>query len=191
MSANSNISLRDEEKEVEEKDGWFSKTLLDIKSNSKNVYSKYATKIAFKTKSIYAQDKCFDLVFSMGVLYHQRDPENHLQLLSSHLKEKGSIILETLIAPDEYGDALIPKDSYANMSNVWFVHTKIGLENLANRTKLKISSISSSCKTTNEEQRTTKWMPFRSLSDALDESSDRSIEGLPRPERVILVLKNL
>ena len=107
------------------------------------------------------------------------------------MKEKGSIILETLIAPDEYGDALIPKDSYANMSNVWFVHTKTGLENLVKRTKLKISSISSPCKTTNEEQRTTKWMPFRSLSDALDESSDRSIEGLPRPERVILVLKNL
>ena len=155
------------------------------------IQSKQIKMIPKRIEDLSFADKCFDLVFSMGVLYHQRDPENHLQLLSSHLKEKGSIILETLIAPDEYGDALIPKDSYANMSNVWFVHTKTGLENLANRTKLKISSISSSCKTTNEEQRTTKWMPFRSLSDALDESSDRSIEGLPRPERVILVLKNL
>ena len=46
-------------------------------------------------------DKCFDLVFSMGVLYHQRNPESHLNLLASHLKEGGQIILETLIVPDE------------------------------------------------------------------------------------------
>jgi len=54
-----------DEKSVDEKDSWYSKTLSDIKSKSKKLYSKYSTKITFKTKSIYAQDKCFDLEKSL------------------------------------------------------------------------------------------------------------------------------
>ena len=136
-------------------------------------------------------DKCFDLVFSMGVLYHQRNPESHLNLLASHLKEGGQIILETLIAPDEYGKALIPKSSYANMSNVWFIHSRKGLEDLINKSGLKILKMGPSVKTMPEEQRATKWMPFRSLVDGLSQGLDRTVEGLPSPDRVVLVLTKL
>ena len=136
-------------------------------------------------------DKCFDLVFSMGVLYHQRNPESHLNLLASHLKEGGQIILETLIVPDEYGQALIPKSSYANMSNVWFIHSRKGLEDLINKLGLKILKMGPSVKTMPEEQRATKWMPFRSLVDGLSQGLDRTVEGLPSPDRVVLVLTKL
>ena len=136
-------------------------------------------------------DKCFDLVFSMGVLYHQRNPESHLNLLASHLKEGGQIILETLIVPDEYGQALIPKSSYANMSNVWFIHSRKGLEDLINKSGLKILKMGPSVKTMPEEQRATKWMPFRSLVDGLSQGLDRTVEGLPSPDRVVLVLTKL
>ena len=136
-------------------------------------------------------DKCFDLVFSMGVLYHQRNPESHLNLLASHLKEGGQIILETLIVPDEYGQALIPKSSYANMSNVWFIHSRKGLEDLINKSGLKILKMGPSVKTMPEEQRATKWMPFRSLVDGLSQGLDRTVEGLPGPDRVVLVLTKL
>jgi len=136
-------------------------------------------------------DKCFDLVFSMGVLYHQRNPENHLSLLASHLKEDGKIILETLIAPDEYGQALIPESSYANMPNVRFIHTREGLENLISKAGLKMLDMGSSIKTTPDEQRSTKWMPFSSLVDGLSQDLDRTVEGLPSPDRVVLVLTKL
>ena len=136
-------------------------------------------------------DKCFDLVFSMGVLYHQRNPESHLNLLASHLKEGGQIILETLIVPDKYGQALIPKSSYANMSNVWFIHSRKGLEDLINKLGLKILKMGPSVKTMPEEQRATKWMPFRSLVDGLSQGLDRTVEGLPSPDRVVLVLTKL
>ena len=136
-------------------------------------------------------DKCFDLVFSMGVLYHQRNPESNLNLLASNLKEGGQIILETLIAPDEYGQALIPKSSYANMSNVWFIHSRKGLEDLINKLGLKILKMGPSVKTMPEEQRATKWMPFRSLVDGLSQGLDRTVEGLPSPDRVVLVLTKL
>ena len=134
-------------------------------------------------------EECFDLIFSMGVLYHQRKPEEHLKLLCSHLKEEGTIILETLIVDEEYGEVLIPEGNYANMPNVRFLHTKTGLEKLAKLANLNVASISSSCKTTIEEQRTTSWMPFKSLSDGLNVEKDLTIEGLPRPERVFFTLK--
>ena len=152
------------------------------------VQSKQIRMIPERIEELIVTDKCFDLIFSMGVLYHQRKPEEHLKLLSSHLKEEGSIILETLIAPEEYGEVLIPEGNYTNMRNVWFVHTKTGLEKLAKNVNLNISAISSPCQTTTEEQRTTSWMPFKSLSDALNTDSGLTIEGLPRPERVFLVL---
>ena len=133
-------------------------------------------------------DECFDLIFSMGVLYHHREPEDHLKLLCSHLKEEGTIILETLIVPEDYGEVLIPEANYANMPNVRFLHTKIGFEKLTKQANLNIASISSPCKTTIEEQRTTLWMPFKSLSDGLNVEKDLTIEGLPRPERVFFTL---
>ena len=133
-------------------------------------------------------EECFDLIFSMGVLYHQREPEEHLKLLCSHLKEEGTIIVETLIVPEEYGEVLIPEGNYANMPNVRFVHTKTGLEKLAKQVNLNISSISSACKTTTEEQRTTSWMPFKSLSDGLNFEKNLTIEGFPTPERVFFTL---
>ncbi len=147
--------------------------------------------VPLRIEEISFFDKCFDLVFSMGVLYHQRNPENHLNILTSHLNEGGQIILETLIAPDEYGQALIPKSSYANMSNVWFIHTRKGLEDLINKSGLKILKMGSSVKTMPEEQRATKWMPFRSLVDGLSQGLDRTVEGLPSPDRVVLVLTKL
>ena len=152
------------------------------------VQSKQIRMIPERIEELIVADKCFDLVFSMGVLYHLRDPEKHLKLLSSHLKEEGSIILETLIAPEKYGEALIPERNYANMPNVRFVHTKLGLETLAKKVNLNIVSISSTCKTTTEEQRTTSWMPFKSLSDGLNVGTDFTIEGLPRPERIFFTL---
>ena len=147
--------------------------------------------VPLRIEEISFFDKCFDLVFSMGVLYHQRNPENHLNILASHLNEGGQIILETLIAPDEYGQALIPKSSYANMSNVWFIHTRKGLEDLINKSGLKILKMGPSVKTMPEEQRATKWMPFRSLVDGLSQGLDRTVEGLPSPDRVVLVLTKL
>ena len=153
--------------------------------------SKRIRMIPQRIEEISFLDKCFDLVFSMGVLYHQRNPENHLSLLASHLKEGGQIIVETLIAPDECGQALIPEDSYANMSNVRFIHTRKGLENLVNKAGLKILDMGTSVKTTPEEQRSTKWMPFRSLVDGLSQELDRTVEGLPSPDRVVLVLAKL
>jgi len=42
--------------------------------------------------------------------------------------------------------------------------------------------------TSTDEQRTTEWMPYESLVEALDESNTNlTVEGHPRPCRAVLV----
>ncbi|MDG2060765.1 MAG: tRNA 5-methoxyuridine(34)/uridine 5-oxyacetic acid(34) synthase CmoB [SAR86 cluster bacterium] len=132
---------------------------------------------------------CFDIVFSMGLLYHQRDPLQHLKDLKAHLKPGGRIVLETIIAPDCYGEVLVPKGKYSNMPNVWFLHTILGIEKLVKKVNLSIDNVSKSLITSIDEQSSSDWMPFRSLKDGLDpDSTLKTIEGYPRPERIFFIL---
>lgn len=163
--------------------------LTQFKAINHFIQSNNIAMIPERIEELTFSDKCFDLIFSMGVLYHQRDPEKHMEKLRSHLKDSGRIILETLIVPEQYGEGLKTEGNYANMPNVRLVQTKKGLENLARKTNLNILSISVPCQTTTREQRSTDWMPFRSLSKALNTQLTKTIEGFPRPERVFLILK--
>jgi tRNA (mo5U34)-methyltransferase len=61
------------------------------------------------------KEAVFDTVFSMGVLYHQKDPLLHLQQLKTLLIDEGELILETLIIDKKHGKQIIPKDRYARM----------------------------------------------------------------------------
>ena len=55
----------------------------------------------------------FDIVFSMGLLYHQRDVSAHLNSLRNRMTDIGQLVVETIIAPKEYGDYLKPIGPYA------------------------------------------------------------------------------
>ena len=70
----------------------------------------------------------FDAIFSMGVLYHQKSPIDHLLNIKSMLKPGGELILETLIIDGELGASLMPEDRYAKMRNVWLIPSTSTLE---------------------------------------------------------------
>ncbi|MDX1555076.1 MAG: tRNA 5-methoxyuridine(34)/uridine 5-oxyacetic acid(34) synthase CmoB, partial [Xanthomonadales bacterium] len=64
----------------------------------------------------------FDTVFSMGVLYHRRNASAHLQRLYVLLRPGGTLVLESLVLPDEQAaEVLRPGACYARMRNVWAV----------------------------------------------------------------------
>jgi len=131
--------------------------------------------------------QCFDKVFSMGVLYHRRAPLDHLQQLRECLAPGGELILETLYIDGEEGYSLTPENKYARMGNVWFVPSRATLLRWLQRCGLHNCKIIDESVTTIAEQRATAWMPFDSLSDALDENNNAlTIEGLPAPRRVIV-----
>lgn len=132
----------------------------------------------------------FECIFSMGVLYHRRQPDEHLKLLHDNLHSGGELILETLILHGHEPLEMIPQDRYANMRNVWSVPSLPALMQ-----QLDIAGFSSAAciditRTTISEQRPTDWMPYKSLTDALDpQDSSLTIEGHPGPLRAVIIAR--
>jgi len=131
----------------------------------------------------------FDCVFSMGVIYHRRDPLKHLQLLSKLVRPGGQIVLETLILDGIGKETLVPDGRYARMRNV---HAIPSLESLlgwlgqAGLSDYKVMDVS---RTTVDEQRTTAWMTFESLRESLDEDDmSLTVEGHPAPVRAAILI---
>jgi tRNA (mo5U34)-methyltransferase len=130
----------------------------------------------------------FDTTFSMGVLYHQRSPLDHLRELKGMLRQGGQLVLETLYVPGEESCACTPEDRYARMRNVWLLPTIAELTTWLARTGFTDIEIVDRSETTVDEQRSTEWMRFESLAEALDpEKPGRTVEGWPAPRRVIAV----
>ncbi|MEE4360203.1 MAG: tRNA 5-methoxyuridine(34)/uridine 5-oxyacetic acid(34) synthase CmoB [Pseudomonadales bacterium] len=130
----------------------------------------------------------FDLVFSMGVLYHRRSPLDHLAALATHLRRGGSLVLETLVVEGPDDRVLCPAGRYARMRNVWFLPTPGLLRRWLERLGLVKVRVLDLSPTRVAEQRTTAWMPFESLAEALDPGDpSRTVEGEPAPLRALLV----
>lgn len=132
----------------------------------------------------------FDATFSMGVLYHQRDPARHLAELRATLRHGGELVLETLVFPGDGNSVHQTEDRYARMRNVWHLPTARALETWLRDAGFEDVRLIDVTLTTVEEQRTTEWMPFESLAEALDpQDPGRTIEGLPAPARALMVCR--
>ena len=132
----------------------------------------------------------FDTVFSMGVLYHQRDHMAHLSQLQEMMAPDAELVIETLVVekPEDY--ILVPKGRYAKMRNVYSIPSIKTLKswlNDANFNNIRVVDVS---KTTTAEQRKTPWIGENgaSLEDFLDPLDDSlTIEGYPAPTRAIII----
>ena len=125
----------------------------------------------------------FDSVFSMGVLYHRRDPMEHIKKLYDLTLSGGQCILESLIV--DGNDNLIPPARYARMRNVWCVPTVQQMVNWMQSTGFKNVDVLDVSTTTTDEQRSTEWMTFESLKNSLA-GDERTIEGHPAPRRAVI-----
>ena len=133
----------------------------------------------------------FDSVFSMGVLYHRRNPINHLIELHDLLTVNGELILETLIVNDSdelVNGTLQPIERYAQMRNVWSVMTIKKILTLLTDAGFKNPRCVDENTTSIEEQRRTDWMQYHSLREFLDPNDlNKTIEGYPAPRRGIFI----
>lgn len=133
----------------------------------------------------------FDSVFSMGVLYHRRDPFTHLAELKSCLRPGGELILETLVVEGDERTILTPADRYAGMRNVWFLPSPAVIEGWLVRMGFTQPRLLDVSPTTEDEQRVTDWIGSRhSLPYFLDpEDPGLTREGLPAPRRAIFTAR--
>ena len=132
----------------------------------------------------------FDSVFSMGVIYHRKSPTDHINQLRQCIRPGGELILETLVIEEKFGELLIPKERYARMGNVWSIpscSTLLGWLENSGFVDCRLIDVS---KTTESEQRKTKWMQFQSLSNFLNpKDKSLTVEGYPAPRRAIATAK--
>jgi len=132
-----------------------------------------------------------DTVFSMGVLYHRKTPGTHLEQIHAWLKDGGSMVLETLVLPKGSEESLlVPGERYARMRNVWAIPGVARLVEWVKEAGFSSAVVVDVTPTTTLEQRSTDWMRFESLEQALD-PLDRTltVEGLPAPVRAIVVAR--
>jgi len=134
----------------------------------------------------------FDLVMSMGVVYHRSDPAEHVSRLYRCTRPGGRVLLESLVV--ETPDSLHPGDfpeargRYARMRNVSIVPTIGRMTTWLAAAGFEEISIVDVSPTNIAEQRSTDWMTFESLAEALDPTdSSRTVEGFPAPIRAALL----
>ena len=134
--------------------------------------------------------QAFDTVFSMGVFYHRRSPFDHLLSLRQCLRAGGELVLETLVINGEPGMTLVPEGRYARMNNVWFLPTCDTLAAWLNKAGFIDVRLIDVTATSVEEQRSTAWMTFESLAEALDPlDTKQTVEGHPAPKRATFVAR--
>ena len=127
----------------------------------------------------------FDSVFSMGVLYHRKDPLTHLRELHAHLRPGGELILETLIAHEA---SFSVAERYANMRNIYLIPTENQVQQWLIEAGFRGNRLIHQARTETDEQRSTAWMPFHSLNEALDpQQPQRTREGHPAPRRACFI----
>ena len=149
-----------------------------------------ATVLPLALEDLAAAPLTFDVVVSAGVLYHRRSPLDHLKDLYAKTAPGGTLLLETLVVPGDVDTALVPEDRYANMRNVWFVPAAAACERWLGRVGFGDIRLVDDSVTTPDEQRRTDWMPFQSLTDALDPADNRlTIEGYAAPRRALFAAR--
>ena len=130
-------------------------------------------------------DGTFDAVFSMGVLYHRRDPAAHIRALARHAHRGTTLVVETLVVDDA---PLVRPRRYARMRNVHVIPDVPTLRAWIEAAGFRHVRLVDRTATTVAEQRSTPWMTFQSLADALDPADPtRTVEGYPAPERAVMI----
>lgn len=132
--------------------------------------------------------ECFDTIFCMGILYHQRNPMLMLETLRTTLKRKGLLVLETICLNNDSPYCLFPSDRYQKAKGYWFIPSKKVLRSWLTKAGFQILAMDEPVKTDTEEQHRTEWIRGESLENFLDEYNNAlTVEGYPAPYRVIVV----
>lgn len=127
----------------------------------------------------------FDTAFSMGVIYHRRNPQDHLGRLFRFVRPGGQVVVESVIVRQQ--PSLFPGGRYARMRNVWEIPSPSTLSRWTKEAGFRDVAVVDVTPTSTAEQRRTPWMRFDSLAQALDPHNQQlTVEGWPAPVRAIV-----
>ena len=125
----------------------------------------------------------------MGVIYHRRDPVNHIRDLLRFLRVGGELVLESLVIDEKYGAVLKPRGTLRQDEEHLVDPFPEHPERLAVRGAPHLCRSSGYIRLQRPaEQRATAWTFKQSLADFLDPQNPHlTIEGYPAPQRAIVI----
>lgn len=125
-----------------------------------------------------------DTIFCLGVLYHRADPISALKEIKACLNDGGELIIDNLVLMQDGYFALCPPESYAKMTNAYFIPTIDTMRSWLLRAGFKDIELIGVKKTELSEQRKTEWIEGLSLDSFLDPKDDtKTVEGFDAPVR--------
>jgi len=134
----------------------------------------------------------FDTIFMLGVLYHRSDPIASLKSLFRALNKGGELIVDSFMIDGDDEVALMPKDRYAMIPNIYFIPTVNCFKNWLSRAGFKDIELLEITQTDDKEQRVTDWTFDQSLNNFLDSDDlSKTVEGYPAPKRAYLKAKKI
>ena len=128
----------------------------------------------------------FDLVLSMGILYHSKNPAQHIETIGRLLKSNGTTILETIITKGDTDIRIEKGKTFAGMKNIGVIFKEKNVLNLLNENGFKNIECVDYSETDVNEQRSTKWMTGKSLKDFILPNGN-TIEGYSSFYRAIFI----
>ena len=162
--------------------------VMQFQAFNKYIKTDSVSVLPFKLEDMPTDRPCFDSVFSMGVLYHRRDPLEHISKLKNLMKTDGQLILETLIIDTDKDEILEPGKRYAKMPNVWQIPSPLVLVNWLTQAGFRNIEVVDITRTSHAEQRRTQWMRYESLENYIDPNNpNQTVEGYPPPTRAIVL----
>ena len=135
----------------------------------------------------FSQEKMdFNLILSMGILYHSKKPEDHISVINKLLNKNGFVVLETIISLTQDNINIKKGETFAGMRNIGTIFTKDNLIKLMNISGFKNTECVNEHFTNISEQRATKWIQGKSFKDFI-RPDGRTIEGFPPVCRAIFI----
>jgi tRNA (mo5U34)-methyltransferase len=144
--------------------------------------------LPIRLEAFPVMSSCFNTVFCMGILYHQREPIQALEKMRPLLASGGQLVMETLVLAQKGDAVLIPPGRYAKMNNVYAIPTVTRLEKWLRTAGYRNVRCVDITPTTLAEQRPTEWINSESLDAFLDPlRPGLTVEGHPAPVRAVVL----
>ena len=127
----------------------------------------------------------FDIIFLMGINYHDAQPAEIFHACKTALKPGGQLICESVVVDTTAHLEIFPRGKYAGIGGVYAIPSVSALSRqleIAGFTEVKLQHVA---KMTADEQRPSEFSPQKSLADFIGEDG-YSIEGYPPLHRAAI-----
>ncbi|AFM11117.1 methyltransferase [Turneriella parva DSM 21527] len=137
-----------------------------------------ATFLPLGWQALAGVQKAFDVIFLMGVNYHEADPLNLLHTCRSALKPGGLLICESVTVDADGDFEIFPAGKYTGIGGVYAIPTPRALQRQLQSAGFQNVTVQHTERMTAAEQRRSEFSPQKTLADFVT-ADGTSIEGYP------------